>query len=233
MQEKVVLVTGANRGIGYEVCRQLLNLGYKVIVTSRNSDKGLEAKNKLESEGLKPDFIKLDMLDEADISCALRYVHEHYGRLDVLVNNAGIFVDRDREAINIDPEVIKRTLDVNLFGVLKLTQKFIPLMKKNNFGHVINVSSNLGALSKMAGNQPAYRISKTALNALTLILAAELKGTNIMVNAMSPGWVRTDMGGYNANRSVEKGAETIVWLASQERGFASGRFFMDKEPIEW
>ncbi|GJQ63014.1 MAG: short-chain dehydrogenase [Melioribacteraceae bacterium] len=233
MQEKVVLVTGANRGIGFEVCRQLLKLDHKVILTSRNADKGMDAVSKLENEGLKPDFVKLDMTEDSDVSGALRYVHERYDRLDVLVNNAGIFIDRDREAINIDPEVIKRTLDVNFFGVLKVTQKFIPLMKKNKFGHIINISSNLGALSKMAGNQPAYRISKTALNALTLILAAELKGSNIMVNAMSPGWVRTDMGGYNANRSVEKGAETIVWLASQERGFASGRFFMDKKPIEW
>jgi len=233
MHNKVALVTGGNRGIGLEVCRQLLKLDCKVVLASRNTSRGEEAYDKLSKEGLKPEIIKLDVLEDEDISGALRFIYEKFNQLDVLVNNAGVFIDRDREAVNIDADVIKRTMDVNFFGVLKLTQKFIPLMKKNNFGHIINVSSNLGALSKMAGGHPAYRISKASLNALTLILASELKGSNIMVNAMSPGWVRTDMGGYNANRSVEKGAETIVWLASRKKGFASGRFFMDKELIEW
>ncbi len=233
MKERVALVTGGNRGIGLEVCKQLCKKGFKVILGTRNVTKGDQAVYKIGNTENPPDICKLDVTKDEEIDKALLYILEKYGKLDVLINNAAIFIDKDQMAANVDVATIKRTLEANFYGPLKLTQRIIPHMKRNGFGHIINVSSRLGAIHQMGGNHPGYRLSKAMLNALTLMLDSELKETGVIVNTMSPGWVRTEMGGYNASRSISKGAETIVWLALQEQGFPSGKFYMDMEEIEW
>jgi NAD(P)-dependent dehydrogenase (short-subunit alcohol dehydrogenase family) len=234
----IALVTGANRGIGLETCRQLAQRGLKVILTSRDPEKGRDAAGKLQGEGLDPIPHPLDVTDDESTAAAARFVQREFGRLDVLVNNAGVLLDpsnpRDREAAGVfktDLDRIRRTMEVNTYGPLRTCQALIPLM--NGKGRVVNVSSGMGQLVDMEGGWPAYRMSKTALNALTRILADELKETRVKVNAVCPGWVKTDMGGPHAERTVEKGAETIVWLATLPDDGPTGGLFRDRQPIPW
>ncbi len=227
IQQKICLITGANRGIGYEVCRQLRGLGHTVILTSRNIEKGKKA-----AEQLNADYCFLDVADEASIKKAAAYVKKKYGKLQVLVNNAGILLDgwtsRERSAFSVTLPTIEKTLRTNTLGPFLMCQHFIPLMPPG--GRIINVSSGWGQLSEMEGNYAAYRIAKTALNAVTRIFAAE--APHLKINSVCPGWVRTDMGGKNAELPVEKGAETIVWLATAEHTH-TGKFFRDKKVIGW
>jgi len=227
---RVALVSGANRGIGREVVRQLAVRGVTTILGSRDEEKGRTA-----AEGIDGEVVvrRLDVTDEKGIQNLAHEVEEEFGRLDVLVNNAGVSMDSGRRGVNADLDVVRETLELNLFGAWRLCEAFVPLMQRNNYGRIVNVSSGMGALNEMGGGSPAYRVSKTALNALTRILASELRGSGILVNSVCPGWVRTDMGGSGAARSVEEGADTLVWAATLADNGPTGGFFRDRRPIPW
>ncbi len=236
----VAVVTGANRGLGLETARQLAQRGLRVIVTSRNISKGETAVENLLREGLDILFQPLDVASEASVADLGSFIHSRCGRVDVLVNNAGVFLDihgseetGNASVFNASLETLTATLKTNLFGPLLLAQELVPLMKQQHYGRIVNISSGMGQLSEMEGRSPAYRISKTALNALTRILAAETQGFNILVNSVCPGWVRTDMGGPQAERSIEQGAAGIVWAATLPDDGPNGGFFRDGQPIPW
>jgi NAD(P)-dependent dehydrogenase (short-subunit alcohol dehydrogenase family) len=229
--ERVALVSGGNRGLGREVARRLAKDGYAVVIGSRNHAKGQEAAAEL---GDHVSACRLDVTDPRSIESCLRQIEERYGRLDVLVNNAGIEGGGWRtDATDVDLDEVRDTLETNLFGAWKLTQAALPLMRRNGYGRVVNLSSGMGQLDEMGGHAPSYRISKVGLNALTRMLTAELDGENILVNSCCPGWVRTDMGGPNANRSVEEGGDTPYWLATLPDDGPRGGFFRDRKPIPW
>lgn len=237
-QPPIAVVTGANRGLGLETCKQLARLGYQVILTSRNAEKGQAAVEACRQEGLDISYHALDVTDADSVSRLKEYIEKTFGRLDVLVNNAGIFCepmdDNNPSAgsvFNADLDHIRNSLETNTFGPLRVSQALIPLMKGR--GRVVNVSSGMGQLAEMNGGSTGYRLSKTGLNALTRIFADELKDTQIKVNSVCPGWVRTDLGGANAERSVAQGAETIVWAATLADDGPSGGFFRDKQAIAW
>ncbi|CDH43423.1 MAG: SDR family oxidoreductase [Candidatus Competibacteraceae bacterium] len=236
----VAVVTGANRGLGLETARQLAKRDLRVILTSRNPGKGEMALEKLLAEGLDVLFQPLDVALESSVADLGAFIHSRCGRVDILVNNAGVFLDsHGTEDVGITSvltaslDTLTATLKTNLYGPLLLAQELVPLMKQQHYGRIVNVSSGMGQLSEMEGRSPAYRISKTALNALTRILAAETQGYNILVNSVCPGWVRTDIGGPNAERSVEQGTFGIVWAAMLPDDGPNGGFFRDGKPIPW
>lgn len=231
--KKVALVTGANRGIGFEICRQLGGLGYAVVVTARDAGRGAGAVQTLCAEGIEAHFQPLDVTAPADVAQAARFVEDELGRLDALVNNAAVAIDPHEALAEVDLEVMRRTLETNLFGALRCCQAFLPLMRRQGSGRIVNVSSGRGSFSRLAAGGPCYRISKTALNAVTVILADETKDTNVLVNAMTPGWVRTRLGGIKAPRSTTEGAETAVWLATLPDGGPHGKFFKDRQEFPW
>jgi NAD(P)-dependent dehydrogenase (short-subunit alcohol dehydrogenase family) len=236
--QQVALVTGSNRGIGFEIAKQLALKKIQVVLTSRNPTNGEAALRKLTRDGIKKVvFMQLDVSNQVSVDGLFNEVEKTFGRLDILVNNAAILIDRDDVvASNADLEIIKATLETNLIGAWRMCKAFIPLMKKNGYGRIVNVSSGAGQFEYMAtsgGYWPAYSVSKTSLNALTVMLASELRGTNILVNAVCPGWVRTDMGGSNAPGSVEEGAVTPVWLATLSDGGPTGHNYYDKKQISW
>ncbi len=234
MDRRVAVVTGGNRGIGFEICRQLAKKGLQVVLTSRDAEKGEAAAGKLAEEGLGVVAQVLDTTAAERAKELAAWLDRRYGRLDVLVNNAGIQIDpKGARAMTLDIEVLRRSMETNAYGALIVSQALVPLMKKNRYGRIVNMSSILGQLRNMNAQTPAYRISKTALNALTRVMAAELQDTGIKVNTMTPGWVRTDMGGSSAPRSVEEGADTAVWLATLPEDGPSGEFFMDRKAIAW
>lgn len=236
----VAVITGANRGLGLETARQMAKCDFRVILTSRHAGKGEIAVEKLLAEGLEVLFQPLDVTSENSVAELGAFIHSRCGRVDVLVNNAGVFLDSHGSedsggagVLTASLDTLAATLKTNLYGPLLLAQELVPLMKQQRYGRIVNVSSGMGQLSDMEGKSPAYRISKTALNALTRILAAETQGYNILVNSVCPGWVRTDMGGPNAERTVEQGASGIVWAATLPDDGPNGGFFRDGQPIPW
>jgi NAD(P)-dependent dehydrogenase (short-subunit alcohol dehydrogenase family) len=240
IKDKIAVVTGANRGIGLEICRQLASNGAVVVLTSRDEKKGMSACEALDREELPVRYHQLDVDHAASISQLKTFLEKEFGRCDILVNNAGIFpdtqsADQDRfpSIFNSSIDTIKKALHTNVFGPLLMCQALIPLMKKNNYGRIVNISSGMGQLTDMNGGYPGYRISKTAVNALTRILNDELLEYNILVNSMCPGWVQTDMGGPGATRSVQEGADTAVWLANLPNSGPRGKFFRDRKEIPW
>lgn len=233
---KTALITGANRGIGFEVARQLAKRGFAVFVGSRDMAKGRAAAQELCSEGYEATFIQLDVTDPVSIKQAAGTFSQKADHLDVLINNAGILEDHGETIVKLNPELLDRMLNTNVKGPIMVTQDFLPYLQnsphKDQIGtRIINVSSGAGSLSEMQTYAPAYSISKVALNAVTRQFAGALPG--IAVNSVCPGWVRTDMGGSGASRSVEKGAETIVWLATDAPATETGKFWRDKKEIEW
>jgi NAD(P)-dependent dehydrogenase (short-subunit alcohol dehydrogenase family) len=232
-EKRICLVSGGNRGIGFETCHQLAQLDHTVILTARNSTKGKTAVRQLrEKKDLDVIFYQMDVSNQDSIDDLHDNIIQHFGRLDVLVNNAGILYDTWQKAIDIDFEIVNQALETNLLGPWRVSKKFIPLMKKNRYGRIVNVSSSLGSLHFMGKGSPAYSISKTALNALTRKLAAELLGTGILVNSIDPGWVATDMGG-RGGRPVEEGVIGIVWASTLPDDGPTGGFFFDGKPVEW
>jgi NAD(P)-dependent dehydrogenase (short-subunit alcohol dehydrogenase family) len=236
--QKIALVTGANRGIGLEISLQLAAKGYTLLLGVRDPKIGKKTEEQFKSKSLDAHFVQLDVSKTESITQACEFIKKEYGRLDVLVNNAGIFIDspEDRSpvsAFQTDPKAITDTYTTNTLGPFLLCQKLIPLMQKNKYGRVVNISSGLGQLSEMGGAYVGYRLSKTALNAVTRIFADESEGDNVLVNSVCPGWVKTDMGGPEAERPIAQGAETPVWLATLPDGGPTGKFFRDKEEIAW
>ena len=227
---RVALVSGGNRGIGLEIVRQLAGRGITVILGSRDEERGRAA-----VEGLSGDVVvrQLDVTDEGSVARLAASVGDEFGRLDILVNNAGISNDDGQRGVNADLDRVRQALEANLFGAWRLCEMAIPLMQRHGYGRIVNVSSGMGALEDMGGGSPGYRISKTALNALTRILASELRGSGILVNSVCPGWVQTDMGSPRAPRPVEEGADTPVWAATLPKGGPTGGFYRDRRPIPW
>ncbi|HEY7001451.1 MAG TPA: SDR family NAD(P)-dependent oxidoreductase [Candidatus Udaeobacter sp.] len=229
---KTALITGANKGIGYEVARQLAGQGFQVFVGARSRDAGRKAANQIAKKSGKAIFLEIDVADDVSVTAAAREFARAADHLDVLVNNAGIIVDGDNAILEISDEQLRKTLQTNTIGALRVTRAFVPLLRKSKAPRVINVSSGGGQLTGGAdGWSPAYCISKTALNGVTTQLAAALP--NFAVNSVCPGWVRTDMGGKGAARSVEEGADAIVWLATSAPQKLTGKFLRDRKEIPW
>ena len=231
-RKRVALVTGANRGLGFETCRQLARLGLSVILSARDSTKGEAAVKQLIERGLDVIFYELDVSVQSHMGRIAHQIEQRFGRLDVLVNNAAILYDTWQSAVDADLDVVNQALTTNLFGPWKLSQTCIPLMKRNRYGRIVNVSSGAGSLHYMGSGSPAYSVSKAALNAFGRILAADLHGTGILVNSVDPGWVATDMGG-RGGRPIEEGAKGIVWAATLPDHGPSGGFFFDGKPAPW
>jgi NAD(P)-dependent dehydrogenase (short-subunit alcohol dehydrogenase family) len=229
---KTVLITGANKGIGHEVARQLAAKGFHVFVGARNAKAGRKAAEEIAKQCGKATFLEIDVADNDSVTTAAREFSNSGDHLDVLVNNAGIIVDGDNAILEISDDLFRNTLETNTFGALRVTRAFAALLRKSKEPRVINVSSGGGQLTGGAdGWAPAYCISKTALNGVTVQLAAALP--KLAVNSVCPGWVRTEMGGENASRSVEEGADTIVWLASEAPQDLTCKFLGDRKEIPW
>jgi NAD(P)-dependent dehydrogenase (short-subunit alcohol dehydrogenase family) len=229
--QRVALVSGGNRGLGREVARRLAEDGCAVVIGSRDLGKGRAAAAEL---GENVSACGLDVTDSESIESCIQEIDDAHGRLDVLVNNAGVEGGGWRtDATDVDLDEVRDTLETNLFGAWKLTQAALPLMRRNGYGRIVNLSSGMGQLDEMGGHAPSYRLSKVGLNALTRMLTAELDGENILVNSCCPGWVRTDMGGPNATRSLEEGGDTPYWLATLPDDGPRGGFFRDRKPIPW
>lgn len=232
MNQKIAIVTGANRGIGLEISRQLGQLGVKVIITARNEEKGEAAYSQLKKEGLDVHFHALDVTNGESIQKLSLDVKEQFGALDILINNAGIYIDGKNSILEIDLDTVRKTMETNVYGPLRLSQVLTPLLQESGDGRIVNVSSGMGAIEDLGGWSPSYSLSKTALNVLTIQLADVLRDRGVLVNSMCPGWVRTDMGGSGAPRSVAEGADTAVWLATGKVG-RTGLFFRDRKEISW
>jgi NAD(P)-dependent dehydrogenase (short-subunit alcohol dehydrogenase family) len=227
---RVALVSGGNRGIGLEIVRQLAERGLTVVLGSRDGEQGRAA-----AAGLSGGVVvrQLDVADPESVDRLSRSVEEEFGRLDVLVNNAGITNDEGQRGVDADLERVREALETNLLGAWRLCEATIPFMRRHGYGRIVNISTGMAALEDMGGGSPGYRVSKTGLNALTRILASELRGSGILVNSVCPGWVQTDMGGSRAPRPVEEGAEGAVWAATLPNNGPTGGFFRDRRPVPW
>jgi NAD(P)-dependent dehydrogenase (short-subunit alcohol dehydrogenase family) len=229
---KIALVTGGNKGIGLAICQGLLTAGFEVILTARSIDKAKTAIEQLRSNLVHP--LVLDVADDRSIEAAAVSVQQNFGQLDVLINNAGIYPDKDGvNILNVDRDLLDRTMQTNTFGVIQTTQAFAPLLAKANPARIVNVSSGYGALGGLSATASSYCLSKLALNGATIMLAAALKSQGIAVYVMCPGWVRTDMGGTAATRTPEQGADTAIWLATEAALDLSGKFFRDRQVISY
>lgn len=229
---RIGLVTGGNRGIGFEVCRQLAQREFTVLLTARDGAKAETAAKELSSAGIIEPLV-LDVADEHSIKNAAAEVAARHGHLDVLINNAGINYDTWETVENADINgTVMETITTNLLGPWRVCQAFLPLLRKSQAARIVNVSSESGSLANMGAGPPAYQVTKAALNALTRTLAGELRSARILVNAVCPGWVATDMGGAGAPRAVSEGASGIIWAALPDGG-PSGGFFRGGKPLPW
>lgn len=238
--QKIALVTGANKGLGFETSRQLGRQGVYVLMGCRNAARGRAAAKMLRDEELEAEFVHLDVTNRDHIAQAVKLVKKRFSRLDILVNNAGASFGEDRtpnSAAAITPRDLRRTFDVNFFGMVELTQALLPLIRKSGAGRIVNISSIMGSLAYQSGGASykpfAYDSSKTAVNSFTIHLAAALANTSIKVNSAHPGWIRTDMGGPNAPLSPAEGAMTAVRLATLGPGGPTGGFFHGEDTVAW
>jgi NAD(P)-dependent dehydrogenase (short-subunit alcohol dehydrogenase family) len=230
---RVALVTGANRGLGLETSRQLLARGLRVAMTGRDVDAVERARRGLGDAARDAIAVRLDVVDSSGITSARQTVVEQLGAVDVVVNNAAVLLFEDGDVLSIPLEGFRDTFAVNVFGMIEVCRAFVPAMAQRGYGRIVNVSSGAGQLSGMSTYAPAYSMSKAAVNAFTRILAATYRGRGILANSVDPGWVRTDMGGPSAARSVEEGADTIVWLATLPDNGPTGGFFRDRRLVDW
>lgn len=245
MSKKIALITGANKGIGFETARQLGKQDITIIAAARNKENGIKAVEQLKAEGIDAEFLQLDVDKEQDILLAYEYILNRYGKLDILVNNAGILIENNEWGVNtaetIDEHILRQTFDTNFFNVVKLTNTLLPLIKKSEAGRIVNLSSILGSLTLHADSSSpiyesklfAYNASKTTLNAYTVHLAASLSGTKIKVNSAHPGWVKTDMGTDAAPMNVTDGAKTSVELALLKEDGPTGKFIHLGAELPW
>ncbi|WP_427162531.1 SDR family oxidoreductase [Aliinostoc sp. HNIBRCY26] len=231
---RIAVVTGSNRGLGYAIARKLAQKGIRVILTSRNETDGVKAKQQLAGEGLDVDYHVLNVTDDTSVQDFTIWLRETYGSVDILVNNAGVNPTTQPEEsslLTVQLATMQATFETNVLAVVRICQALIPLMQVNNYGRIVNVSTEMAALATINHDYyplaPSYRLSKVGVNAITAILAKELQGTNILVNAYSPGWMKTDMGGENAPFTAEEGAETAVYLATLPDGGFQGQFFAE------
>ena len=238
-RKKIALVTGANKGLGFEISCQLAQQDIKVVMAIRDSIKGQVAVEKLLQTGLDVEFQYLDVTDIESIKLVYSYLERTYGKLDILVNNAGVCLDGEQKPSEISLNVIRQTLETNFIGAIATTQVLLSLVCRSEAGRIVNISSGRGSLTQHNdfkyhyAKTLAYNSSKTALNAFTVMLAAELKDTGIKVNSADPDWCRTDMGTEMASHSVEEGANTPVWLATLPADGSTGGFFNSRNPIPW
>lgn len=239
--KRIALVTGANKGIGFEVARQLAGRGDTVLLGARDEGRGREAEARLKAEGLDVHFVHLDVEDAGTHRAAANFIADKFGRLDVLVNNAGVALDTSYKASTVTQDLLRKTFDTNFFGVIALTQAVLPLLKKSGAGRIVNVSSGLGSLTnhgdpawEFYGVKPlAYNSSKTALNAFTVMLAHELKDSNIKVNSADPGYTATDMNAHSGYKTVTQGASVILNLATLPHDGVTGSYFDDQGALPW
>jgi NAD(P)-dependent dehydrogenase (short-subunit alcohol dehydrogenase family) len=228
----IAVVTGANRGIGSEVCQQLAQTGMQVVLTSHDDAKGNTTVEKLQRSGLNVLHQHLDVTDSTSLMTLTKFIQSKFGHLEVLVNNAGVLLESwDDSTFETTIATLRTTMEVNAFAPSPIAQALLPLMQVNHYGRIVNVSSGVGQLTDMNSGCPADRLSKTALNAVTRILADELRDPNILVNSVCPGWVKTDMGGANAPTTVQQGADPIVWLTTRPDGSPTGGFWRDRKLI--
>lgn len=227
---QLAIVTGGNRGIGLEVCRQLAQRGYTVILGARDLAKGQQAAADLGLEGIIPR--QLDVVDPASIGALHAWVEREYNALDVLVNNAAIHYDTWQRALNADLTTVQEAVETNIYGPWRMAQAFAPLLRRSPHGRLVNVSSEAGSLSSMGGGTPAYSMSKAALNALTRMFAAELRSDGVLVNSVCPGWVATDMGGAGG-RPVTAGAASVMWAVTLPDDGPTGGFYRDGRELPW
>jgi len=238
---RIALVTGANKGIGYETARSLARQGVTVLIGARDDRRGKEAAVTLQAEGLDVQFLRLDVNDHTTHEAARSFIEDKFGKLDILVNNAAVALDMNQKPSEVDMQTIRKTFDTNFFGVISVTQALLPLVRKSDAGRIVNVSSGLGSLSQ--NSDPswefypvkllAYNSSKTALNAFTVMLAHELKNTSIKVNSADPGFTATDMNGHQGYKTVEQGAAVIIQLATLPADGATGSYFDDRGVLPW
>lgn len=228
----ITLVTGGNRGIGLEVCRQLAAMGHTVLLGARDLGKGERAAAALAVQGLTVQPLALDVTDPASMAAAYEQVKAEHGRLDVLINNAAILIDADRRAIDLDMTTVQQTFITNVMGPWQMVQIFLPLLRRSAHPRVVNVSSEMGTIAEMSGADPSYSLSKAALNALNKLLAEDLRRDRILVNAICPGWVATDMGGPHAG-PVTAGARRVIWAALLPDDGPTGTFTRDGETLPY
>jgi NAD(P)-dependent dehydrogenase (short-subunit alcohol dehydrogenase family) len=215
------------------VCRQLARLGVRVILGARDARKGVAAATQLIAAGLSVESKRLDAASAESIGECMDWVRNDLGRLDILVNNAGImFAEGDADPLQ-ELEIVRDTMQTNVYGPLLLARLAVPVMKSHRYGRIVNVSSGMGSLAEMGAGYLAYRLSKAGINVVTRVIAAEAEGMGILVNSVDPGWVQTAMGGRGATRTVTKGAETVVWLATLPDNGPTGAFFRDRKAIAW
>ncbi|MEV6414643.1 SDR family NAD(P)-dependent oxidoreductase [Kribbella sp. NPDC051718] len=231
MSTRVALITGANRGIGAELARQLHEQGWTVLLGVRDLGKGRETARAISasSERLLP--VKLDVSDPDDAATAAEWAAERVGQVDAVINNAAILYDPAERAISVDLGSVHRAMETNLYGAWRVSQAFLPLLRRSDHPRIVNVSSEGGAISEMTGGAPAYNVSKAALNALTRLLAGELRRDRILVNAICPGWTDTDMG--QGGRPVRDGARSVLWGVNLPDDGPTGGFFRDGRPLPW
>jgi NAD(P)-dependent dehydrogenase (short-subunit alcohol dehydrogenase family) len=238
---KIALITGANKGLGFEISRQLGKLGITVLIAARHKKRGLAAVENLKAANIDAHLLIVDVAHDPSIERAAEYIEQEYGRLDILVNNAGIMEDQSFTPSTTPHDILRDVFDTNFFGAINVAQAMLPLLKKSEAGRIVNISSSLGSLTLQS--DPAspladfkilgYNSSKAALNSFTIHLAWELRDTPIKVNSACPGWVKTDMGGANAPGTVEEGADTPVWLATLPADGPTGGFFNSRKPVPW
>jgi NAD(P)-dependent dehydrogenase (short-subunit alcohol dehydrogenase family) len=235
MQQKVALVTGANRGLGLAITRQLAAQGIHVVAAARDSVQGQALVKQLQGEGLPVSTFTVEVTDTGQCNALRAHIEQTFGQLDILVNNAGIAPDQWLSGFDLDIAMLREIMEVNLYSALRLTQLFMPMMKARGHGRIVNMSTELATLSAcQMGSTIGYRMSKAAMNSMTVLLAAELKDfPDILINAAAPGWVNTELGGPDAPRTAEQGADTPVWLATLPEGGPSGGFYRDRESYPW
>lgn len=240
-KSKIVLITGGNKGIGFETARQLGNMGYEILIGARSEEKGHEAVTFLETENIKAKTVVLDVTNPSSVLSTVEWIEQEYGYLDILINNAGVFLEGNTPPSELELSVLKNTFETNVFGVFSVTKAILPLLKKSSAGRIVNLSSGLGSLTLNSDptsefynvNSLAYNSSKTAVNALTVFFAKELKDTPIKINSVCPGFTATDLNGNSGYRTVEEAASSVVKLATINNDGPTGSFFDEDGVVPW